>query len=110
MLGLAFLGNALVTMIGAVLAWLGTTVAKRVAITVAFTAIVGTLIATLFTLLRDSLASVAAAGDLPAWLSPMLAWLPSNTAAILTMILTCEAGLWIYRMSYKLAAIRVGAA
>jgi hypothetical protein len=109
MFGLAFLGNALGALIGGILAWLSRSVVKRIAIVVAFTAIVGTLIATLISVLQNALQSVAAANQLPAWLEPMLAWLPSNTGTVLGLVVTCEAALWLYRMSYKLAAIRVGA-
>jgi hypothetical protein len=109
MLGLAFLGNALGALIGGLLAWFSRAAIKRIAIVAAFTAIVAALVATLIGVLNTQLQSLGSADDLPEWLQPALAVLPSNTGVVLGVIITAEAALWIYKMSYKAAAIRVGA-
>lgn len=109
MFGIAFLGNALGALIGGVLAWLSRAAVKRIAIVAAFTVIVGTLVAALVGVLNSQLSSLTAANQLPPWLEPALAVLPSNTITVLGVIVTAEAALWIYKMSYKMAAVRVGA-
>lgn len=104
-----FLMNGLAALFGGLFAWLSQTLIKRIAIIAAFTAIVGTLVATLIGVLEAQVAAMAAANEMPDWIVAGLAWLPSNTGTLLGLIVTVEAALWIYRMSYKLAAIRVGA-
>ena len=109
MLGLAFLGNAIGALFGGLFAWLSQTLVKRIAIVAAFTAIVATLVATLISVIETQLQTMAASNDMPQWITAGLAWLPSNTITLLGLIVTVEAALWIYKMSYKFAAIRVGA-
>ena len=109
MLGIAFLGQALAGLFGGLLAWMGQTLIKRIAVVVAFTAIVAALVTALFAVLDQALGSMYEAQVVPDELMAGLAILPSNTAELMTLIITVESALWLYRMSYKLAAARVGA-
>lgn len=106
MLGLAFLGNALAGLLGAILSWLGTAVVKRIAVIAAITAAVATLTFTLVTTLMGRVAEYAAAGNLPEFFQPMLAWLPSNTAGCFLTIVACESALWGYRFAMKFVFYR----
>ncbi len=103
---MTWLAQALVQLFGGTIAWLATTVAKRILIIAAVVAAVGALISFMLTRLWAAWMQ-AEFHSAPSMIRGGIAWLPSNVDDVFGLVLSVELAIWLYYLARRFLEYRL---